>query len=118
MSKVKIVQEIAGELPVSPVISYLLCDSWYTCGSMDAFVKKLFYTIGALKTNRVLYPCGISRRSLKGNPEVLLLMSLAHLIACTGCGGPMSFEDGHIYIYSHIPLSTSVGLGVSFLRKS
>ncbi len=31
-SKVKIVQEIADELPVAPVISYFLCDSWYTCG--------------------------------------------------------------------------------------
>ena len=26
-SKVKIVQEIAGELPVPPVVSYFLCDS-------------------------------------------------------------------------------------------
>lgn len=62
-SKVKIVQEIAGELPVPPVISYFLCDSWYTCGDiMDAFIKKGFYTIGALKTNRVLYPCGIKQK--------------------------------------------------------
>ena len=30
-SKVKIVQEIASELPVRPVVSYFLCDSWYTC---------------------------------------------------------------------------------------
>lgn len=29
-------------------------------------------------------------------------MSLAHLVACTGCGEAMSFEDGHAYIYSHI----------------
>ena len=62
-SKVEIVQKIAGELPVAPVISYLLCDSWYTCGDiMDAFVKKGFYTIGALKTNRVLYPCGMKQK--------------------------------------------------------
>ena len=62
-SKVKIVQDIAGELPVAPVISYFLCDSWYTCGDiMDAFLKKGFYTIGALKTNRVLYPCGIKQK--------------------------------------------------------
>ena len=62
-SKVKIVQDIADELPVPPVVSYFLCDSWYTCGSiMDAFIKKGFYTIGALKTNRVLYPCGIKQK--------------------------------------------------------
>ncbi|MEH2958379.1 hypothetical protein [Candidatus Merdisoma sp. JLR.KK006] len=29
-------------------------------------------------------------------------MSLTHLIACTGCGETMSFEDGYAYIYRHI----------------
>ena len=62
-SKVKIVQEVASELPVPPVTSYFLCDSWYTCGGiMDAFIKRGFYTIGALKTNRILYPCGIKQK--------------------------------------------------------
>lgn len=62
-SKVKIVQDIASKLPVPPVISYFLCDSWYTCGDiMDAFIKRGFYTIGALKTNRILYPCGIRQK--------------------------------------------------------
>lgn len=62
-SKIKIVQDIANELPVPPVVSYFLCDSWYTCGDiMDAFIKKGFYTIGALKTNRVIYPCGIKQK--------------------------------------------------------
>lgn len=47
-SKVESVQEIANELPVPPVISYFLCDSWYTCGDiMDSFIKKGFYTVGA-----------------------------------------------------------------------
>ncbi len=62
-SKIKSVQDVAGELPVAPVVSYFLCDSWYTCKDiMDAFIKKGFYTIGALKTNRVLYPCGIKQK--------------------------------------------------------
>ncbi len=62
--KVKIVQEIACGLPVPPVASYFLCDSWHTCGGiMDAFVRKGFYTIGALKTNRVLYHCGIKQKA-------------------------------------------------------
>ena len=62
-SKVKIVQEIAEKLPVPPVISYLLCDNWYTCGSiMDAFIKKGFYTIGALRKNRILYPNGMKQK--------------------------------------------------------
>ena len=204
MSKVKIVQEIAKELPIPPVVSYFLCDSWYTCGDiMDAFIKKGFYTIGALRTNRILYPCGIKQkvsefalhlrktdaavslvtvgsrsyyvyryegnlngienavvlitypkdafqvpkalrafistdvslstkeildkyadrwpvelffrqskdklssdryqiRSSKGIHRYWLLMSLAHLIACTGCGETMPFEDGYAYIQNQI----------------
>jgi hypothetical protein len=30
---------------------------------MDAFIKKGFYTIGALKTNRILYPCVIKQKA-------------------------------------------------------
>lgn len=29
---------------------------------MDSFIRKGFYTIGALKTNRVIYPCGIRQK--------------------------------------------------------
>lgn len=62
-SKIQIVQEIAKELPTAPVISYFLCDSWYTSVKiMDSFIRKGFYTIGALKTNRVIYPCGIHQK--------------------------------------------------------
>lgn len=41
-------------------------------------------------------------RSSKGIQRYWLLMSLAHLIACTGCGRTMSFEDGYTYIHSQI----------------
>lgn len=63
-SKIQMVQEIAEELPTAPVISYFLCDSWYTSAKvMDNFIRKGFYTIGALKTNRILYPCGIRQKT-------------------------------------------------------
>ncbi len=62
-SKINIVCDIAKELPVPPVISYFLCDSWYTSAKvMDAFVKKGFYTVGALKSNRVIFPHGIRQQ--------------------------------------------------------
>ena len=62
-SKIQIVQEIAEELPSAPVVSYFLCDSWYTSAKvMDSFIQKGFYTIGALKTNRIIYPCGIRQK--------------------------------------------------------
>ena len=63
-SKIQIVQEIARELPEAPVVSYFLCDSWYTSVKvMDSFIQKGFYTIGALKTNRIIYPCGIRQKA-------------------------------------------------------
>lgn len=40
--------------------------------------------------------------SSKGIRRYWLLMSMAHLIACTGYGETMSFEDGYAYIYNHI----------------
>lgn len=63
-SKIQIVRELAEELPVAPVASYFLCDSWYTSAKvMDSFIQKGFYTAGALKTNRILYPCGIRQKA-------------------------------------------------------
>lgn len=54
-SKIQIVQEIASELPVAPVPSFFLCDSWYTCSKVvAAFRQKGFHTIGAIKTNRLI----------------------------------------------------------------
>ena len=59
-SKIDIVKDIADEFPVAPNIAYLLCDSWYVCRKiMDSFVCKGFYTVGALKTNRMIYPQGV-----------------------------------------------------------
>ena len=61
-SKIQIVCEIANELPVAPVLSYFECDCWYTCVKvMDAFCVKGFFCIGAVKTNRVIYPKGIKQ---------------------------------------------------------
>ena len=56
-SKIQMVQDVAKQLPIAPNISYLLCDCWYTNQKvMDAFLVKGFYSIGALKTNRIFYP--------------------------------------------------------------
>lgn len=61
-SKIDIVREIAEELSIPPVIPYFLCDSWYTTGKLsNAFIKKGFYMIGAIKTNRVIFPCSIKQ---------------------------------------------------------
>lgn len=44
-SKIQIVKEIAEELPIAPVVSYFLCDSWYTSSKGN----------GQLYTERFLY---------------------------------------------------------------
>ena len=63
ISKIDIVQNIAKELPAPPVMSYLLCDCWYVSEKMiNAFAQKGFHTIGALKTNRLLYPSGMKKK--------------------------------------------------------
>ena len=63
ISKIDIVHSIAKELPVPPVMSYFLCDSWYVSEKIiNAFAEKGFHTIGALKTNRMLYPFGIKKK--------------------------------------------------------
>lgn len=60
ISKIEIVKQTAQELPVLP-LTYLLCDCWYVSGGLlDAFAAKSFYTIGALKTNRCVYPYGVN----------------------------------------------------------
>lgn len=60
-SKIDTVRSIVEELPMPPVISYFLCDSWYTSSKlMDFIVQKGFHTIGALKTNRLIYPSGVN----------------------------------------------------------
>lgn len=65
-SKIQIVCDIAEELPIAPVPSYFLCDCWYSCTKvMDAFLVKGFYAIGALKTNRVIFPAGIRQNISK-----------------------------------------------------
>ena len=62
-SKIQIVCEIADELPSPPTASFFLCDCWYSCVKvMDAFLRKGFYSVGALKTNRVIYPAGVRRQ--------------------------------------------------------
>ena len=63
ISKIDIVQNIARELPAPPVMSYFLCDCWYISKKIiNTFAQKGFHTIGALKTNSLLYPSGMKKK--------------------------------------------------------
>lgn len=59
-SKIDKVCRIIDSLPVATVASYGLCDSWFTSQRViEAHFKKGYHLIGALKTNRVIYPQGL-----------------------------------------------------------
>ena len=75
ISKIDIVQNIAEELPVPPVMSYFLCDCWYVSEKIiNTFATRGFHTVGALKTNRVLYPLGVKTKLR----EFAALLSATH----------------------------------------
>lgn len=76
ISKIEIVQNIAKELPIPPVMSYFLCDCWYVSEKIiNTFAVRGFHTIGALKTNRMLYPFGIKQKL----SELAKLLSVTRL---------------------------------------
>lgn len=60
-SKIQMLCDITKELPDAKKPSYGLCDSWFTNKKViNAHLEKGYHLIGALKTNRVIYPQGIS----------------------------------------------------------
>ena len=60
-SKIEMVCEIVESLPSPKGAAYGLCDSWFTNQKViNAHFKKGYHLIGALKTNRVIYPKGLS----------------------------------------------------------
>ncbi len=59
-SKIQMLCDVVKELPKPKTIGYGLCDSWFTNKKViNAHFEKGYHLIGALKTNRVIYPKGI-----------------------------------------------------------
>lgn len=66
MSKIQIATNIIKSLPNPVEKGYVLCDSWYSCKALFDASKAQGYTyIGALKTNRVIYPKGHEKLGIK-----------------------------------------------------
>ena len=112
-SKIQIVQEIASELPEAPVLSYFLCDSWYTCAKIvRAFQKKGFYSIGAIKTNRVV--------TLEGNKmQIGQLASALHLAGLNA--DLVTVGKRQFYVYSCKVEIEDIGQAIiliSYLREA
>lgn len=59
-SKVQRICEMVDTLPTPKGPAYGLCDSWFTNEKViNAHFQKGYHLIGALKTNRIIYPKGI-----------------------------------------------------------
>lgn len=66
MSKIKLTQNLISTLPKPENKGYVLCDSWYSCKDIFNASEKVGYSyIGALKTNRVIFPKGHERLGIK-----------------------------------------------------
>ena len=74
MSKIKLAQNLISTLPKPVNKGYVLADSWYSCKDIFNISKKFGYSyIGALKTNRVIFPKGHERLGIKLNRFALSL---------------------------------------------
>jgi len=59
-SKMDYAKELISGLPIPETAAYVLTDSWYTNGKIiDASAARGYHFIGAMKTNRIIYPQGI-----------------------------------------------------------
>jgi len=66
MSKIELTKNLITSLPKPQNKGYVLCDSWYSCKDIfNSSVKAGYSYIGALKTNRVVYPKGHKRLGIK-----------------------------------------------------
>ena len=66
MSKIEMTQNLISSLPKPETKGYVLCDSWYSCKAIfNSSVEAGYSYIGALKTNRVIYPEGYKRLGIK-----------------------------------------------------
>ena len=59
-SKMAYAKEAISQMPIPDTPAYFLTDSWYTnAGIIDACASRGYNFIGAMKTNRIIYPQGI-----------------------------------------------------------
>ncbi|KGM93342.1 IS701 family transposase (plasmid) [Clostridium botulinum] len=66
MSKIDTATKLIKSMPKPVNKGYILCDSWYSCKAIfKASALAGYAYIGALKTNRVIYPKGHERLGIK-----------------------------------------------------
>jgi len=73
-SKIEIAKEIIESLPHPPHGGYVVTDSWYSCKDLFHVAEsKGYHFIGALKTNRLIFPRGFRKKGIKISKYARLL---------------------------------------------
>lgn len=94
MSKIEIAKGIIATLPRPVSEGYVLCDSWYSCKAIFNASKNQGYVyIGALRTNRVIYPIGHSSLGIKVHAFAKILK--AKDVSLVKAGG----HEYYVYTY-------------------
>ncbi|MGL4335957.1 MAG: IS701 family transposase [Turicibacter sp.] len=95
MSKIELAKKMISSLPVPPNKGYILADSWYSCEALfEAAKSNNFYYMGALKTNRKIFPKGHRPKGiqLKAFAKTLNLKNL----------DLVTVEDDSYYTYTYL----------------
>jgi hypothetical protein len=73
-SKIDIVRDIIESLPKPPCGGYVVTDSWYSCQTLfEASKSRGYHFIGAIKTNRLIFPRGFRKKGIKLSKYARLL---------------------------------------------
>lgn len=95
ISKIEITKNLIASLPKPENKGYVLCDSWYSCKAIfDGSVKAGYSYIGALKTNRVIYPEEHKRLGIKLH-KFATTLNIEDFDLVT-------VKDNDYYIYSYV----------------
>ncbi|KGM99073.1 transposase, partial [Clostridium botulinum C/D str. DC5] len=95
MSKIDTATKLIKSMPKPVNKGYILCDSWYSCKAIfKASALAGYAYIGALKTNRVIYPKGHERLGIKLHKFATSLNKDSFDL--------VKVKGNHYYIYNYI----------------
>ncbi len=95
MSKIELTQKLIATLPKPENKGYVLADSWYSCKDIFNDSEKAGYSyIGALKTNRVIFPQDHERLGIKLY-KFATLLNIEEFYLVT-------VKDKQYYIYNYV----------------
>jgi hypothetical protein len=95
MSKIDMATNLIASLPKPVNKGFVLCDSWYSCKAIfDASIESGYSYIGAIRTNRVIYPHNHEDLGAKLNKYALSLDKESFDLVTVG--------DKEYYVYNYV----------------